>query len=188
MNFINAHKIVHDYSGAIGRHRPKEALLYYPISYLSNSKDEIIDAYKLMFAHMIFFHTRTQDEYKQYYALLRSIDFFIDDSKYNDIINCNGIINAKGILAKWRNKTALPYVREKLIGYLDEMSNLGLYPYRINEIDDYFDTMQKKYLEIRDIFKSEKVKQGDLSTNTYYKYCTEYGTVNNFVYEAFQTQ
>ena len=66
MNFIEAHMIVHDYGGALAKGTNRNALIFRPNSYLKNTKDEIIDAYKIFYAHMIFFNTRTQEEYEQY--------------------------------------------------------------------------------------------------------------------------
>lgn len=54
MNFIEAHMIVHDYGGALAKGTNRNALIFRPNSYLKNTKDEIIDAYKIFYAHMIF--------------------------------------------------------------------------------------------------------------------------------------
>jgi hypothetical protein len=174
MNFLNAHKIVHDYAGSVGMGADKNAIGR-PISYLKNTKDEIVNAYKIFYAHMIFFHTRTQDEYDQYQTVYRFINDFIDMDKYNETIECNKIVNNKSIFGKFQNKEKVNNAREKLNGFMQEYADKLLHPYRIEEIDDIFPKLQNKSQELHNYIKEEMEKNGeDSASKIYYSCCEEY--------------
>lgn len=174
MNFIDAHMIVHNYAGSLAKGASENAIIYRPISYLVNTKDEIIDALKLFYAHMIFFNTRTQEEYEQYELARKCLNYFIDDAKYYDVINCNKIINSKSLFEKWRNKTALPFAKEKVNEYLSEISNMMANPFRGEEVEEYFLEMQTQCAVIKERITVEKREQGSVSNKTYYECCNNY--------------
>ncbi len=64
MNFLDAHKIVHDYTNVVAALKTKPDEIAMRASLLKNTKDEIIDAFKLFYAHMFLFNTRTKDEFE----------------------------------------------------------------------------------------------------------------------------
>lgn len=79
---------MHEYGRAVGRGNDPKALIFRPASYLPANGDQqtIIAAFKLFYAHMIYFHTRTQKEYETYETCRKYLNTFIDDASYQEII------------------------------------------------------------------------------------------------------
>lgn len=96
MNFLDAHRIVHDYSKpfASGSQRPN-AMLRIPLSSLPVTvrgvekrdvwKDTVIQAHQIFFSHMVLWTTRTPDQMEQYLFLLSQINSFVDDEVVAEI-------------------------------------------------------------------------------------------------------
>ncbi|MGI6731451.1 MAG: hypothetical protein ACOX5F_06130 [Anaerovoracaceae bacterium] len=152
MNFLDAHKIVHDYSGAVGRGADKDALMFRPISYLPTDKDKIIDAFKIFFAHMILFNTRTQEQYEQYYTCLSILKWFVKDEYYETVIEF--VSNGGDQLTE-----AMEYFSD----IMEEPS------YRLEEVEDYFDKMIDDREELLQYYKDGDVT----SQNLVYNYCLD---------------
>jgi len=139
MNFLDAHKIVHDYAGAMGKGADNDALLFRPLSYIPHQdKDKVIDAYKIFYAHMIFYNTRTQEQYEQYDMILDQLKFFIPDDIYNSVINLtkrNEMKQASNFLSEYIDRPA--YRKEEVEEYFNTMidiKNQTFEKYRNNEI------------------------------------------------------
>jgi len=175
MNFLDAHIIVHDYFGSLAKLPDAKALLFRRKSDLKNTKDEIIDAYKLFYAHMLFYCTRSQEEYVQYEMSREWLNCFVDDDKYFDVIRCNILVNeSKSFFGKLKNHNALPQAQEKINNYLQESHDLLNDKYRYEEVDEYFDIMKKKIDEIKEIFKDEEEAFGEVSDKTFNEYSIDF--------------
>ncbi|MBR0599020.1 hypothetical protein [Sinanaerobacter chloroacetimidivorans] len=150
MNFIDAHKIVHNYAGAMAKGADDNALLFRPLSYIPfQNKDKVIDAHKIFYSHMIFYNTRTQEQYEQYNNILKFLKFFVPDDIYKSVIK---------LVKKNKMKEASTFMSD----YIDKPS------YRLEEVEDYFSTMidiKNQSLELYD--KNEIKTMEDLI----YNYC-----------------
>lgn len=75
MNFLDAHKIVHEYDGALGKGHKNGffATSSLPFEF---DKDRIINAHKIFFAHMILYQTRTPEQFNIHMACLHNIEMF----------------------------------------------------------------------------------------------------------------
>lgn len=172
MNFIEAHKIVHDYCDAIGKPTDKNALLFRPISNCSFlfDKDQIIQAYKIFYSHMIFFGTRTQSEYTRYDMCLNELDHFVSDEIYNDVIRSVKISTDKSRWNKIKNRKTIPVAKIRMEKYLQQSTdNEGLLnTYRKKEVEEYFVKMQNIRVEVLD----ECMRENPLEYKI--KYLSEY--------------
>ncbi len=147
MNFIEAHMIVHDYGGALAKGTNRNALIFRPNSYLKNTKDEIIDAYKIFYAHMIFFNTRTQEEYEQYENCRKFLNYFVDDVLYNLVIENEKFLSKKRL---FKNRKKLDEANQLQQQYMDAISaSFSKGYYRNDEIEKFFSDAQSIALNMK---------------------------------------
>ena len=128
MNFLDAHRIVHGYIDAIANNENKDALMYYSKAFLpfEYDKEMIINAFKIFFAHMILYGTRTPEQFDQYKIMANFINNFIDDDVYKEIIYFKKISdgrkpNNKGKLELYNNAVNIKHRYMRDIG--ERMSN-----------------------------------------------------------------
>lgn len=117
MNFLDAHMIVHRYSDALASHMPgKYDMIFRPFSDYGRDFDKrtIINAFKLFFAHMILFNTRTQQEFEQYKLTLRTLDSFISDEDMERVRRSCKILYDKSLIGRIRNASARVYAQEEI--------------------------------------------------------------------------
>jgi len=103
MNFLDAHKIVHQFSEAVGTGIiNKNDLGFRPISLLpfEFDKNRIFEAHQLFFAHMVLYKTRTLEEYNRYKFVFMTIDKFIPDEELLKIRLASQIAEKKGFINK----------------------------------------------------------------------------------------
>lgn len=77
MNFIDAYMIVESYNESIGKNQKeykwiRKSILLYP-------QKDILPAYKLFFAHALFWNVYSKEELKEYKHSIRYIEYFVDD-------------------------------------------------------------------------------------------------------------
>ena len=104
MHFLEAHKIIHEFSGAVGRERNTMLI---PYSWVNHSDQELIDAFVIFFGHMVIWQTRTNEEYDKYRILLMQIYNVVPDDMY-DLIN-----DAKEVLEKADNSVLYKIINRK---------------------------------------------------------------------------
>ncbi len=152
MNFIEAHMIVHDYGGALAKKTDKNALIFRPNSHLKNTKDEIIDAYKIFYAHMIFFHTRTQEEYQKYENCRKFLNYFVDDTLYNLVIENEKFLSKKSL---FQNAKKVDEAKQLRIQYMDAIStSISKGPYRNDELEKFFSDAQEIASKMRPLISN----------------------------------
>ncbi len=89
MHFLEAHKIVHEFAGAIGRERN---CMLIPYSWVNRTDQELIDAFVIFLGHMVMWQTRTNEEYDKYRILMMQIYNVVPDDMYNQIVDANKIL------------------------------------------------------------------------------------------------
>lgn len=163
MNYIEAHMIVHRYGDTVGKGTDQFSMQLRPISLLYPfSKDEIIDAYKIFYAQMIYFHAMTQEQYAAYDMTLSSLNLFVDNNLYKDVVRC----------IKSGSKEAEKF-SEKAI-------ELNSGNYRRKEVRDYFEKM----LQVKAGW-IQKYKDGELSfMECLNHYCADAYTYANIDYKS----
>lgn len=64
MNFLDAHKIVHQIWDALGRGNLHKDDFFRPISFIpfEFDKNKVVSAFQIFIAHMILFQTRTPEQ------------------------------------------------------------------------------------------------------------------------------
>lgn len=147
MNFIEAHKIVHDYGSALAKGTDKNALIFRPNSHLNNTKDEIIDAYKIFYAHMVLFNTRTQKEYEQYEACRKFLNHFVDDALYNLVIENERFLSKNSL---FQNANEIEEAKQLQKQYMDAISDsISKGYYRNDEMKKFFNDAQEIALKFK---------------------------------------
>jgi len=146
------------------------SLLFRPKSNLPFplDKDELVKAYKIFYAYMIFFHVISQEQYEKIYMCYKSIDLFVEDDMYDEIVNCTKIASTKNLYLKWRNKNAIPLATEKMEKYLIDGANKFMYPYKIDEIDTYFSLVQDEYLHFHTDCQTIINEKGTITNDEYF--------------------
>ena len=106
MHFLEAHKIVYEFAGAVGREN-KSMLI--PYSWINYREQEIIDAFIIFFGHMVLWQSRTNEEYRKYFLLFPKINSVISDDLYKLIIDAKIIVekSEKNILYRMFNRRKL---------------------------------------------------------------------------------
>lgn len=104
MTFIDAYIIVEDYidSCANGQ-RQNES--WVRVSALKNSKKEICEAFKLFYAHALFWSTFPNDKLEQYELILAHIGDFCDDKIVDEFYQIEKILNNRNPFTKLRDKS-----------------------------------------------------------------------------------
>jgi len=103
MNFLDAHRIVHEFSEAVGKGvESADDWGFRPISYIpfEFDKDKIFKAFQIFFAHMILYKTRSQGEYEKYKTVFMAIKDFIPDEDLFNIRLASEIASKKGFINK----------------------------------------------------------------------------------------
>lgn len=136
MNFIDAHKMVHDFAGVVGNGCEDEDDYFLSIESIPFpfDKDRIVSAFQIFIYHMIFFQTRTKEQYEQYYVLYQAnIGRFLPRSEILKVRQYSKIIGNKNPIYKVFNKQKIKMAGE-LYGNFMEQNAIGLNPYRIDNI------------------------------------------------------
>lgn len=176
MNFLEAHKLVHDYIDVIAMEANPYALMYRPLSSFPSGfdKDNLVDAYKLFYAHMIMFSTRTEQQREQYEILRMFINTFIEDSKYNNIVTCGKILKDSSFMTKKRYSDVLPILDEYYALQMKESSQLMLHSYRGDEIVEYYNQMVKEAKKARETLKKLNEENPDLRRENLFNVVDDY--------------
>lgn len=171
MNFLDAHKIVHNYGKSLSKGANKKAFGFRPVSFLENTKDEIVDAHKLFYAHMLHYLTRTSDEFDTYQMAFSFLKYFIDDEKYNEIVKCAEIVSDRSFIGRLSNKRILRYAQEIVDATLVEFTELE--NYRAEEISDYFQDMQRTSERAHEELRTKYISNGKKPVD-YFSICDDY--------------
>lgn len=167
MNFLDAHKIVHDFACTIGKGCEDEDDFFICIDKLpfEFDKDMIVSAFQIFIYHMIFFRTRTEEEYEQYYVLYQAnIGRFLPRSEVLKIRSYSKIIGNKSVIFKALNKEKIKMAGE-LYGQFMEKNLDSLHPYRI---DDIFSTNLGDMQEYKKELTLEVKEKSDAEINEAY--------------------
>lgn len=136
MNFLDAHKIVHELAYIVGQGSEFKDDFFISTDKLSFrfDKDKIVSAFQIFIYHMIFFQTRTAEEYNKYYVLYQmNIDRFLPEAEIQKIRQYNRILNNKNPIYKAINKEKIRMATELYSKFMEK--NLSwLNPYRIDDI------------------------------------------------------
>ena len=170
MNFIEAHKLVHEYCAALSKPVDKHALIFRPASSCGFpfDKDRIIQAFKLFYAHMILFDTRTQIQFEQYEACLLFLNYFIDDNTYEDIIKC--VVQATDDGHRSASDSGIITARNNTVKYLRQITEIGVSKYKCEELEGYFAVMQSYFTFLCKNY-SEKFDTVELFVQIVNAYC-----------------
>ena len=125
----------------------KFSLGYRPCSNLpfEYDKNKILQAYKLFFAYIRTFNIFKEDKLNTFISCYHAIDTFVDDVVYDEIIATSKIVLDKNPITKWRNKNALTFAKEKFANYTIQISKSMSKPYKIDELESFFEKCQELY-------------------------------------------
>jgi hypothetical protein len=167
--FFGAHKIVHDFADVVGNGCEYEYDFFLSIDKLpfKFNKDMIVSAFQIFIYHMLFFNTRTPEEFKQYQVLYQAnIGRFLPRSKILKIREYYKIANQGNPFYESK-------ARELYVQFMKEHS-YGIEPYRI---DDIFGNNFKEMRSYRQELRNEvNKKTGDERGNAYYQAIDNYAT------------
>ena len=153
MNYLEAHKIVHEYAGAVGHKTDEMALGFYLDDLLSISKEDVLKAYIIFLGHMFFWNTRSQEEYEAYIQNLRCLDLFIPSEEYSKIIENSKTLKYNGKLFKWKNNSIAKKKEENTILRYLECVQADKY---MDKIDNFSNIALERVKEIKIILRNNK--------------------------------
>lgn len=124
MSYLEAHKIFHNYIDVIANNENRENVPFYRKSAFKHSKEQITYAYKVFMAVAYRYGNNiyTQEEingYNTVFALLWMP--WVDDAFADEYIQCEKILNDTSLWGRFKNRTAIPYVKEKLDRLKEEL-------------------------------------------------------------------
>ncbi len=176
MNFLDAHRILFDYIDVLATPLPKE-IPFRGISELKNTKDEIINAYKLFIAHMFAFGTRTQKERENIDICMMGLPTFVDDLFIEQLKECQRVLNDNSLWGRIRNKSAIPFAEEKRNLLLNQLLPQVHYP--IEEQTAYTDAIYKAAQNYRN--EIAQIHNGESDSLR-----KKLMTINNYCQKAYQ--
>lgn len=138
MNFLDAHKIVHDYYKIVEKEKLKNCN-WIPIGLLQNSKEEISGAFKFFFAHTIYFLTRNQEEFDEYMMACEYIDRCVDNDLYDSLIESEKI--AKEINEELNRPNKF---QATMIGMTESLKISSYFPILLNKKNELFEIMENQ--------------------------------------------
>lgn len=176
MNFLDAHKIVFDYIDVIAN---TKEIPFHGIGELKNSIDEILDAYKLFIAHMFAFSTYSEEEYEKFNICIFLLRTFGDDNLVEQLKECQVILDDKSFWGRIKNKSAIPFAKEKSSRLLQEIDS------------SYYDDEKRKEM---DLYLEAIVQESENFRNQYLQlYNNEYQNlqkrlllINNYCQKVYQ--
>lgn len=136
MNFLDAHRMVHDFASVVGNGCEDEDDYFLSIENLPFpfNKDRIVSAFQIFIYHTVFFHTRTKEQYEQYYVLYQAnIGRFLPRSEILKVRQYSKIIGNKNPIYKVFSKQKIKMAGE-LYGNFMKQNSHGFEPYRIDDI------------------------------------------------------
>jgi len=97
MNFLQAEKIIQKYGGSITNLKIQNGNIVRRKSWLKNSREEIIKAFKIYIAHGVIFRTLSEESFNSCIVTLDLIDSFIpdDEAEYIDELYKKRLNNEK---------------------------------------------------------------------------------------------
>lgn len=117
MSYLEAHKIFHDYIDALVCNGQREEVPFYRKSAFKNSKEEIMYAYKVFMAVAYRYGNGIylEREVERYNMMVSALGMpWVDDEFADGYVECERILNDNSLWGKFKNRTAQPYVKEKL--------------------------------------------------------------------------
>ena len=116
MNYLEAHKIVNKYIEVIAG--KKSTVPFLKRNDLPFSQEDLALAFKLHLAivHRYGKNIYTQEEANELSNLMRLVYFipWVDDQFANEYMECREILDNTSWFGKIKNRTAIPYVQEKI--------------------------------------------------------------------------
>ena len=142
MNFLDAHKMVHDFGGIVGKYYTAAGI---PISKIpfrqSTWKDDLVLAFQLFFAHSILWCTRTNKQLEQYYIVFHNINDAKDDKLINDVNDALKLIGKEKSLYGKMNKKKISEAKEYLSKTFSNQAVGYLNAYRIDDYESFCNHM-----------------------------------------------
>ena len=161
MNFLDAHNIVHQIGGALGRGNLHKDDFFRPLSFMpfEYDKDKIVAAFQIFFAHMVLFQTRTPEQYEQYQAVYMSLNTFIPDEEILRIRKATQLAIKKGLLNKLFYGSKIKDAQKVYADAVSKWTGAGYY--RLDDISNHTASMQ----EFRKIVVADLSKNKDIDTD-----------------------
>lgn len=135
MHFLEAHTIVHEFAGALGKNHK---YMFIPYSWVNHGEQELIDAFIIFFGHMVLWHTRTNKELDRYMEILMFITFVIPDDLFELIEDSEDVMEKakRNVLYKIINKSRVENANKVAkIKYRLTKEAIAAYKQRIETID-----------------------------------------------------
>ncbi|QHI73475.1 hypothetical protein [Aminipila terrae] len=171
MNFLDSHKIVSDYVDAFARGVEENAMIFRPISYLNGmAKDDIINAYKIFYAHTILYGSRNNEQIQQYDNLLRMINSFVNDEVYYDVARC--IKRNTNIFTGKLKKN----ISNELKQYCKSSTEVLNVPDEVNEVFIFYNDMIEVLNQLYEFEDAGKIDRPNLVIQ-YFKIAYEYANI-----------
>lgn len=141
MNVIDAYSIMEHYAES-NANGPRSGESWKRISALKNSKNEILAAFKLFFAHAIFWNDLPGTKVKEYERLVvYQLAMFKDDSLVNEFTEIRRQLKNRNIFTRIRSKevrTILENKQKELGLQLSPLEEMSKYA---GEVDDYIENV-----------------------------------------------
>ena len=156
MHYLKAHEIVNNYIKVVAD--KKSTVPFLKKSDFSFSQEELVLAFKLHLAivHRYGKNIYTQEELNEINNLLKLIVFtpWVDNQFANEYVECQKILNDTSWFGKMKNRTAIPFVKEKFDrlkkellpssqAVADWLNEVELYEKNLEEIVNHSVTLAK---------------------------------------------
>jgi len=167
LNFLDAHKIVHGFADTVALGCKDKDDFFISVDKLpfAYDKDMIVSAFQIFISHMIFFKTRTKEEFEQYSVLYKgNISRYLEYDEILKFRKYSKIIGNKNFIYKILNKDKIKMAGELYSKILEEKIDFE-HPYRC---DDIFYTLVGEMQDYkRELFEDSKTKTGEEFMDTY---------------------
>lgn len=148
MNFLDAHKMVHDISGAFAKDVVHKDDFFRPLSLIpfDFDKDKIVTAFQIYFAHMVLYQTRTPEQYEQYQVMYMNLNMFLPDEEVIRIRKDTQWALRKGIFYNTFFKDKIAKAKDAYGDDISLWTDSG--HYRMDDISNHTAKMQEYRREI----------------------------------------
>jgi hypothetical protein len=162
MNFLEAHKIVHQFADVVAEGTEDKDDFFMATDRLPfpYDKDRIVLAFQIFVSHTIFFQTRTPEEFEKYKVLyMTNISRFLPRDQLLKLRKFSKIIGNKNPLYKLFNKDKIEMAGKlygQMMGNSDWLNSNDTY-----RMDDIFCTIVRDMQEYRKSLVEELKKVSD---------------------------
>lgn len=175
MNFIEAHKIVMNFSDAVANNNIN-SMTFLPYSKIKASAQEIQDALTIFFGHMALYETLSNEEYESCMVLVNFINNVVPDVLYDKVVSDNEIVSNASAEYKTIHKNEIEEIEERIKSYLElllqknDLNHERIKNHDFGEIVSNLQSMRIAHIQEPDKRAAEFIWE---YVNEVYKYTTD---------------